>query len=248
MTERAAIVGLSAPAEVKASLEKACTALEASGGVTGIVLYGGLARGRYVPHQSDVNVVVLLKDGAPSTLSAIAEPLRQGFRTIRLEPFLLTFDEVARSADVFPTKFRNITAHHVVLSGISPFASLEVSPEHLRLRVEQELRNLSLRLRRRAVASWGHPEQLERALHDVLSGVTIELHALLEVLGKTTPADDDVRAVLVASAEAVRMSPAGLELATVPARTAEQTSTLLEALLALLERAANVADTKGGSA
>ena len=76
-TERAAIVGLSAPAEVKASLEKVCLALEATGAVTGIVLYGGLARGRYAPHQSDVNVVVLLKDGAPSTLSAIAEPLRQ---------------------------------------------------------------------------------------------------------------------------------------------------------------------------
>lgn len=240
---------LNAPAEVKAGLEKACKALEASGVVTGVVLYGSLARGRFVPHQSDVNVVVLLRDGTPATLGALAVPLRDAFRSIRLEPFLLTFDEVARSADVFPTKFRHIIAHHVVLSGTSPFASLEVPREHLRLRVEQELRNLSLRLRRRAIATWGVPEELERVLADVLSGITIELHALLELLSKPTPPDDDVVAVLRASAEAVGVETAGLEFAALPSheRDAHHTTALLGALLAVLEKSANAADTQQGA-
>jgi predicted nucleotidyltransferase len=201
-----AIDTLKAPDEVKRALTTLVKALEATGAVTGVVLYGGLARGRYVPHQSDVNLVVLLRDGAPATLGAIAAPLKAAWRAARVEPFLLTFDEVARSADVFPTKFRDLREHHVVLSGQSPFADLEVSSQHLRLRVEQELRNLSLRLRRRAIAAWGDDADLERTLQDVSSGLALELGLLLELLGQPRPGLDDIGAVLEATARAVGVS------------------------------------------
>jgi hypothetical protein len=132
--------------------------------VTGLVLFGGLARGRFVPHQSDVNLVVLVRDGSVATLAAVAPPLRAAYRSIRVEPLVITFDEVARSADVFPTKFLDIVAHHVVLAGQSPFGALEIPKDHLRLRVEQELRNASLRARRRALAALGNAEALEGSL------------------------------------------------------------------------------------
>ncbi len=238
---------LKAPAEAKAALEALCRALEASGRVTGVVLYGSLARDRYVPHQSDVNVVVLLADGTPATLSAVGEPLRRAFRVARIEPMLLTADEVERSADVFPTKFQYLSARHVVLWGTSPFATLTIKPSHLRLRVEQELRNLSLRLRRRAIAAGPAPEELERVLADLLTPTVIEVQALLGLLGQPVVDPDDAVAVLRAGAQAVGSRVAGLEFAD-QAGSAEQTTALFEALLELLEKSANVADTHGATA
>jgi predicted nucleotidyltransferase len=238
---------LKGPREVKAALEALCRALEASGKVTGVVLYGSLARDHYVPHHSDVNVVVLLVDGSAATLAAIGEPLRKAFRTARIEPLLLTAREVERSADVFPTKFQHLCARHVVLWGTSPFATLVIDPEHLRLRVEQELRNLSLRVRRRAIAAGAASEELERILGDVLAPTAIEVSALLSLLGKSTVDSDDVVATLRAGAEAVGSTTAGLEFAA-QARSPEQTTALFDAVLQVLERGANAADTHGASA
>lgn len=248
MIDQAKFETLAAPPEVKAGLEKTCRALDATGVVTGLVLFGGLARGHYVPHESDVNLVVLVTDGAPTTISAIAEPLRAGYRSIRVEPLILTFDEVARSADVFPTKFQDIAAHHVVLAGTSPFASLQIPKEHLRLRVEQELRNASLRLRRRGVASWGRPEELDRLVRELLPGLSIDLRALLGILQRQEPSGDDLRALLLAVAEAVKAPHPGLELASLAPhlRSPEQSVSFFDGVLLLLEKAANAADASGG--
>lgn len=240
---------LNAPDEVKLALEKTCRALDTSGVVTGLVLFGGLARGHYVPHQSDVNLVVLVTDGAPTTISAIAEPLKAGYRAIRVEPLILTTDEVARSADIFPVKFQDIVAHHVVLAGTSPFSSLDIPPEHLRLRVEQELRNASLRLRRRAVAAWGRPEELDRVVSELLPGLSVDFRALLELLRQPVPPGDDVRAVLLAVAEAVKAPHPGLSLAGLAPhqRSAEQSISYFDGVLLLLEAAANAADATGAT-
>ncbi len=62
-------------------------------------------------------------------------------------PFILTMDELQKSADVYPIKFLDISQNHKVLVGSDPFDKVEVHQENLRLRCEQELRNMALRLR-----------------------------------------------------------------------------------------------------
>ena len=135
---------LAAPADVVAALRKLRDDLKQAAGanLAGLVLYGGVARGRYHAGRSDINLVVLLREASADALAAIAPALRQAWHAIRVEPFLLTPAEVARSADAFPTKFFDIRDRHLVLLGENPFAGLAVAREHVRLRIEQELQRL----------------------------------------------------------------------------------------------------------
>lgn len=144
------------PTDVAVALDELVTALRdaAGGNLLGLILYGGLARGRYNPGTSDINIVVVLRDISTEALVRIAPPLHAAQRARRVEPLIITPRELPRLAIAFPTKILDIQRRHVVLTGDDPFAGIDVSREHIRLRVEQELRNLALRLRRRVHPSW----------------------------------------------------------------------------------------------
>jgi predicted nucleotidyltransferase len=216
---------------------------KAAGGVTGLVIYGSLARGRYKARESDINLAVILRDGSPATLQAIAGPLREAYLGLRVEPFLLTADDVVHGADVFPTKFQDIALHHEVLYGESPFAGLKVSRAHLRLRIEQELRNMSLRLRRRYVALVDEPEALGTVVAELMPGFAIELTGLMALLGKPAPDSDEPSAIIAAAAAAFdwpKLAHAGAAHA--GPRAAEAIREEAEALMAALQRAAQLAN------
>src|SRR6516225_5632648 len=140
-----------APPAIATALQQLKEELTRAAGanLAGLILYGGLARGRYRAGQSDVNVVVLLHDVSAPSLAAVAPALQAARRAAAVEPMLLTPGEVLAAAVSFPTKFLDIREHHVVLAGADPFANLDVPREAVRQRVAQQLRNLALRIRRR---------------------------------------------------------------------------------------------------
>jgi hypothetical protein len=185
------------PEQVRSTLVKLSADLKAAAGsnLVGLILYGGLARGRFLPGRSDINLVVLLSDASIASLQAISPVLHQAWRASRVEPLLLTPGEVAGVATNFPTKFLDIKKHRVVLWGDDPFVRLEVPREHVRLRIEQELRNLALRLRRRFVAIAQQPASQNEALATVARPLALELASLLSFAGKDVPAEDRSAAV-----------------------------------------------------
>src|SRR5262249_12621280 len=128
-----------APPHVKAALDRLKQELANAAGASfaGLILYGGLARGRFRPGKSDVNVVVLLHDISPHSLDSIASPLQAAWRQAAVEPMILMPAEVARAAVAFPTKFLDIKEHHIVLAGSDPFAGVEIPWEDWRLDVEE---------------------------------------------------------------------------------------------------------------
>jgi hypothetical protein len=193
-----------APEAVTAALERLRDELTRAAGpnLAGLILYGGLARGRYRPGKSDVNLVVLLHDAGAAALTAVSPALRSAERAVAVEPLLLTPGEVAGFAAAFPTKFLDIKNHHVVLAGADPFAGIEVPREQVRLRVEQELGNLLLRLRRRYVAAGGDAVVLARVLADAARPLAIELATLLYLAGRPAPADDQSANIFEAAATA----------------------------------------------
>src|SRR5688500_15166383 len=117
------LMKLGAPAEVAEGLTRLAKDLgEAAGpNLKALLLYGGLASGRYRAGKSDLNVAVVLEDGGGAALTAIAPVLNAALRRLRVEPLVLTTAELGRAADVFPTKFLDIQRHHVVLAGADPF-------------------------------------------------------------------------------------------------------------------------------
>lgn len=236
------------PPVVTAALERLKKDLESLAGdnLKGLILYGGCARGRFTPGLSDVNVCILLRDAGAEAVAKIAPVLHAAFRSIRLEPFLLTPAEVARAADVFPTKLLDIRDHHVVLMGEDPFAGLSVDREHIRLRVEQELRNFAFRLRRRLIAIRDDPDALARALGEIASPLAVELLALLRLAKKPAPgpAEETTETILAAAAKAFDLDSEALAKLPLLRRSDgdEGTAAIYGRVLAAISRAADVAD------
>lgn len=213
--------------------------------LAGLILYGGLARGRYRPSSSDVNVVVLLSDTSTESLAAIAPALRAARRSHGVEPFILKLSEVQSMADVFPTKLLDIQAHHIVLAGEDPFVGLEFKREHLRLRVEQELRNISLRMRRRFVSVFDDPASLAASLTNIAISLKVELGVLLRLAGKGEPTENTSAAVLEAAAVTFDLDRDALARLAAMRRNvspADDLPELYNRVLASVTRAAEIAD------
>jgi hypothetical protein len=181
-----------APPAVVTALERLTDDLTRTAGLNlaGLILYGGVARGRYRPGKSDVNVVVLLREMSGTALSAIGPALRTARRAVGIVPMILTPAEVPATALVFPTKFLDIQEHHVVLSGEDPFASLAIPRERLSWRIAQELRNLALRLRQRFVATLNDPAAQAASLAAMTRPLALQAAALLRLAGNPVPSED----------------------------------------------------------
>jgi hypothetical protein len=237
---------LGAPPATAATLHRLRDDLARAAGtnLAGLILYGGLARGRYHPGKSDINVVVLLRDASAASLAAIAPALQAAWRAVRVEPFLLTPGEIPHAAQVFPTKFLDIQARHVVLVGDDPFTHLTVAREPIRYRIEQTLRNLELRLRRRYIAIAGDVNALAMALAQITRPLALELAALLRLTGKQTPAEDRSALILEAAATAFgldREALAGLAALRRDPRAVPDPAALYGRVLETLARAAELA-------
>ena len=186
-----------APVSVKEALTRLKDELARVAGVNfaGLILYGGLARGRFRPGRSDVNVLLVLHDASGPALDALAPALHDAWRMAGVEPMILTLPEVRRAAEAFPTKFYDIKNHHVVLAGSDPFIGLEVSKKAILRRAGQELHNLLMRLRRRYISIARDPARLTQTLEETARPFAIELASLLVALDKEVPADDRTLAI-----------------------------------------------------
>jgi len=117
----------------------------------------------------------------------------------------MSIDEVAKAADVFPVKFAHIKEFHILLAGTDPFVDLQVSDAHMRLRVEQELRNLSIRLRKRYTFISEDKVVVSQALKEVAEPLSISLRSLLKLTGKPVPKEKTTEAIMNASGEAFEL-------------------------------------------
>jgi Nucleotidyltransferase domain len=237
------------PAEVAAAVRALRDELSKSAGdnLDALVVYGGVARGRYRPGKSDVNVVVVLKEAGTRSLEAIAPVLRAAWRSARVEPLIVATAEVPHAAAAFPTKFLDICEHHVLISGRDAFAGLKVDRELARLRVAQELRNMLLRLRRGYVAQFGNPDAQRDILANIARPLALELAALLKLSGREAPAEDRTAAIFQSAGAAFQLDAPALksmaDLRIGSDSAVLDVADLYQRVLSLLERTALIAET-----
>jgi predicted nucleotidyltransferase len=144
-----------------------------------LILFGGLVKGEYTAAYSDVNLMIVLKEASVETLDMISPYARMVMREIRLSPMVLTEDDLKRSTDVFPIKFLDMKENHEVIWGKKVLDALEISKEHIRLRCEQEIRNLLLRMRQSYLQRAHRDELIERALVEAASPFILDLGIIL---------------------------------------------------------------------
>jgi predicted nucleotidyltransferase len=181
--------------EPRSEAEKALEGLvaqlrEAAGpNLLGVALYGGLAKGRYTPGVSDVNVLIVLAEAGLARLLPLSPAIVQALRESRVIPFVVTPEDLRASARLFPGKILDIQESHRVLWGDVHLDGIAVAPEDLRLRARQEVKNTELRLRLRAVERSGDPDALWRGLMASLPKIAVTLETLLRLDGEDVPVD-----------------------------------------------------------
>jgi hypothetical protein len=108
-------------------------------------------------------------------------------RDFRLAVMVLSETDLRRSAAVFPTKYLDIQQHHRVLWGQAVLADLTVAQDHLRLRCEQEIKNLLLRLRQFYLHRAHYPELIESTLARAISSLLASLRVALVIKNGEAP-------------------------------------------------------------
>ncbi len=111
--------------------------------------------------SSDLNLMLVVQDASPERIVALYQHLRPLKRTWPMTLEILTQPELLRSTDVFPLKYLDIQRHHVMLHGPEDaLMNLSISWDHLRLRLEQQLRSLLFHLRQQLPHIHHRPEEL----------------------------------------------------------------------------------------
>lgn len=165
--------------------------------LTALLVFGSLVRGEFREGTSDIELFLVLKEARHEKLDAVSNALAVARYAIRAEAMIVAADEIPRAGDVFPLLYDDIRRSHVLLLGADPFQGLEISNRHRRLRVEQELREAQIRLRRVQVDARGATEALVPPLLRKLRQLRLPMRALLELRGVEAPdgTDEILRAV-----------------------------------------------------
>src|SRR5262252_394956 len=100
------VKALQAPVAVATALGHIVDELRAAAGdnLVALVLYGGLARGRYRGPRSNVDLAVVLEDASPERVGEVTPALMAALRAARVDAWIVARGEIPRLADVFPTK------------------------------------------------------------------------------------------------------------------------------------------------
>lgn len=169
------------PTSVREGLQRFCNQLQEALGeqLVSIILYGGLAKAEYAPASSNVNVMVVLKQATVEVLDKAVAPVQQGMRDFSLAVMVLSENDLHHSTDAFPIKFMDMQRHHRLLWGKKVLAEIVIAKDHLRLRCEQEIKNLLLRLRQFYLQRIHHTELIESTLTRAISSFLTSLSPLL---------------------------------------------------------------------
>lgn len=224
---------------VTEELERLAKRLGACSEVASATLFGSYVRGGFREGTSDIDLALVLHGDA---LGGAIEPLRHAWYAARVDPWIIRTDELPGLADAFATRVRDIQRAHRTITGDDPWPAIAIPRAALRLRLEQELRNHQIRLRR-AVAL-GDAATQARQLYLAAGALRLDLALLDElVAGGGAPDRDDAA---LADAIAPRLELPAAELRQVLAFKSDPSvapADLLVVARRLLDRAIAVIDS-----
>lgn len=153
-----------------------------------LVAYGNVARGDEIDVRLNmVNVLVVLKQVSIDTLDQISPFVIGAQKKFGLTVMIVTETELRTSLDVFPVKLLDMKRNHFLLAGEDLLSNLEISKAHLRLRCEQQMRNLSLKLNSFYLHGSSKPEEMRQILEVTGNAFIENLRGYLYLLNDDAP-------------------------------------------------------------
>ncbi len=197
--------------------------------------------------EGPVEAMIVLRKIDLVTLNQLRRVVLEARRELELLPLVLTPDDLERSTDVFPVKFQTMKWRHLRLCGEDLLSDLEIDRKLLRLRAEQEIKNLLFRLRRLYIDRSHRGELLELTL---ARGVESLLRDLAVLLWLRTGEVLATEATVARAAADLGIPSRPLEgaLALGSDAAPQDLPKLYEAFMAAVERAADLVDRHQESA
>ncbi len=135
-----------------------------------VVLYGSAVTGEFQEKHSDLNILCVVERATVVELEQFHAIAEWWMGQKNPAPLIFTFDELARSADVFAIELLDMKHHHRMLFGADFLEQMEVPLRLHRLQVERELRTDWLRLRQAILVA---PSKKKAHLGIMLSSVAV---------------------------------------------------------------------------
>ena len=158
-----------------------------------VVMYGGMVKSKTIKITDPVNLMVVVREITTKILDQIAEPYMMSRRKDQLKLLTLSKEDLLSSTDVFPIKFLDMQQDYRVLRGEDLVKDLEVNRDHLRLRCEQEIKNLMLRLRQAYLKNSIRPKALSGVMTKSYSAFLSAADVLAELsTGNVYRSDEDI--------------------------------------------------------
>jgi predicted nucleotidyltransferase len=152
-----------------------------------IIMYGSAVTHEYRPGESDINMLIVLKNFEISELRKSFGVTRKWHLKKVTVPFFMTAGYIASSLDTYPIEFIDIRSHYKVLYGDDMLARLDIKKEHLRIQCERELKGIALHLRREYVRTNGNKKILRRLLTASVKTLLPVFKALLVLNDRPIP-------------------------------------------------------------
>jgi predicted nucleotidyltransferase len=177
----------------KPNLEQFASRLEAALGdnLVALLLFGSAARGTHVEGQSDLNVLLIVKDAAVARLHSATPVLAEWAKGGQPAPLVFAEAEWRASTDVFPIEIEDMREAHRMLAGRDPFAGLTTRRADLRRELEHELRGKVLRLRTEYAAAAADGTALGRLLVHSAGTFFVLFRATIRLAGGVPPQGHD---------------------------------------------------------
>ncbi|QEG25198.1 hypothetical protein [Mariniblastus fucicola] len=114
--------------------------------------------------EAEIQVLIVVKDLVEADWTRLSQAFDRLRGRASVFPLLLTEHELKSSADVFPIMLREMKRNHRTIYGDDFVDGIEVQRSHLRLRCEQELRSLQLRMQSICLMHFASPHRLRASL------------------------------------------------------------------------------------
>jgi predicted nucleotidyltransferase len=181
-------------------IEKFAARLEQAlgGNLESLLLFGSTARGDGTTGQSDINLLLVVRDARSEALRPAAGAIAEWARS-QPAPLIFSAAEWAHSADVFPLEIEDMRDAHRVIRGRDPLAGITTTRDHLRHQLEREVREKLLHLRAAYAAAAPYGRPLARLLEESVGTFLVLCRGTIRLAGRTPPRDP--HAVVQAAAE-----------------------------------------------
>jgi hypothetical protein len=165
MSPSAPLVPPQLPAVVQHALDDFLAAAKSSLGDTlqSIVLYGSAVSAALRP-TSDLNLIFILTSFDKEKLDPLRTPMRVAQSAAQIHVMFLLQTEIPAAVRSFAPKFAGILQRRAILHGPDPFAGVSIHRAAEISQLQQQLLNITLRLRAVYVARSLREEQLTRSI------------------------------------------------------------------------------------